>query len=207
MHASKKINQQLHTALYNKTIQIVEATGLPFFIVDKTKQAGKGFGENLADAIDSVFNRNYSAVITIGNDSPQLSTATLLDAAKKVNLQQLVLGPDRNGGIYLLGITSKLFKAKSISTIPWQTKNVFASLLQYQDSIGNDSAILPILSDFNKLSDYYFFKNILRPLHGFIKLITTIITGETIRTFLICSCIYRFRFLTIKQLRAPPFNC
>jgi len=131
----------------------------------------------------------------------------LLDAAKQVNLQQLILGPDRNGGIYLLGITSKKFKAESICTIPWQTKNVFASLLQYQGSVEYDSAMLPVLSDFNKLNDYYFLRNIIRSLHGFIKLIATIITGEAIRRFLILISIYRFRFLSIKQLRAPPSCC
>ena len=130
-----------------------------------------------------------------------------MDAANKINRQQLVLGPDRNGGVYLLGITSKNFNAKSIIAIPWQTRNVFTSLLEYKNGSASDSGILPKLSDFNKLSDYYFFKNILRSLHGFIKLITTIIAGETIRGFLILISIYGFRFLSIKQFRAPPSCC
>lgn len=193
----------MHTALYNKTIQVAEATGLPVFIVDKSTQNGNSFGEKLASAMNVVFTRNFKSVIAIGNDCPQLSTEILLKTAGELNHRDLVLGPDRNSGVYLIGISATLFDETIISTISWQTKNVFSSLLK----LSTDPTILDQLSDFNKLSDYYFFKNILDSLHGFIKLITAIISGDNVRRFSILTALYHSRKLRIQLLRAPPACC
>ncbi len=206
LHRNEKINQQLHNALYHKTIRVVEATGLPFFIADNTKNDFKSFGERLANAMDDVFLKNYDAIIAVGNDCPELSTEMLLNAAGEINHHDMVLGPDRGGGVYLLAMTIKIFCAKSIIAIPWQTKNVFAYLFNYDNCSVENPSVLPKLSDFNKLADYYFFKNIVRSLHGFIRLITAILSGAFSYIFLVLISIYRFRFLSIKQFRAPPYH-
>ncbi len=207
LHASQSINLRLHTALYNKTIQVAKATGLPVFIADKSVQTGNSFGERLAHSIDVVFRQNYSAVITIGNDCPQLSTEILLKAAGELNSRELVLGPDRNGGVYLIGISASLFNATIINAIPWQSKNVFLSLCACAENIKTDATILSTLSDFNKLSEYYFFRNILSPLHSFIKLITAIIFSGTAQSASTFSFRYNFIYFCIKQFRGPPAFC
>ena len=207
LHANRSVNHQLHLALYNKTIQVVESTGLPFFIINKSTQNGINFGEKLANAIDLVFSKNYNVVIAIGNDCPQLSADILLNAAFKMKHQQMVLGPDRNGGIYLLGITADLFNKKAISTIPWQTKNVFTSLLKYKETSLKEINVLDELSDFNKLSDYNFLQKILHSINGFIKLIATIISGIKLCRFAIYLFTYASCLLSKKQLRGPPSYC
>ncbi len=207
LHANSFVNHQLHLALYNKTIQVVESTGLPFFIIDKAKQQSDNFGENLADTIAFVFSKNYEVVIAIGNDCPQLSADTLLDAALKMKHHQMVVGPDRNGGIYLLGITANLFNRNTISAIPWQTKNVFTSLLKYKETSLKQISVLDELSDFNKLSDYNFLQKILRSINGFIALIATIISGIKLSGFAVYLSTYTSCFLSKKQLRGPPSYC
>ncbi|GAC1427150.1 MAG: hypothetical protein NVSMB67_30530 [Flavisolibacter sp.] len=207
LHLNKKINEKLHVALYHKTLNLVKATSLPFFIVDNSEYEGNNFGEKLANAMGGVFMKNYDAVIAIGNDCPQLSTEMLLKASEEIKDHDVVLGPDRNGGVYLIAMKLKVFNAKSIIAVPWRTKKVFAYLLNYENYSENNLSVLPKLSDFNKLSDYYFFKNIISTSRSFIKLITTIISGTAPYNFFKFASIYRFRVLSIKQLRAPPYSC
>ena len=207
LHPNKKVNGRLHLALHNKTIKTVQKTGLPYLLIDEHLQAGNGFGEKIANAINSVFQKNYDNVITIGNDCPQLSSQVLLDAANKMNQNQLVVGPDRNGGIYLFGISANLFDSKTFSQIPWQTGRVYDALLEYRHCISYDLCLLEKLSDFNKLSDFYFLKNIFHRINSFISLITLIITGKKKISTSILTFLYWFHFANIKQLRAPPAFC
>ena len=207
LHLNKKVNQQLHISLFHKTINVVEATRLPFFIVDKSQNEVNNFGEKLAIAMADVFKKGYDAVIAIGNDCPQLSTEMLLNAADEINHNDIVLGPDRRGGVYLIAMKLEIFNANSIIAIPWQTNKVFTYLLKYEDSAEKISSILPKLDDFNKVSDYYFLKNICSTFPGFIKLLNTIISGTQEGKYSVLSSIYRFRFLSIKQFKAPPCSC
>ena len=207
LHPNKKVNVRLHVALHNKTINTVQETGLPYFLIDEHLQAGSGFGEKIANAVNAVFQKNYDNVIAIGNDCPQLSSQVLLDAANKINQNQLVVGPDRNGGIYLFGISANLFDSKTFKEIPWQTGRVCNALLGYRDCVSYDLCLLEKLSDFNKLSDFYFLKKIFHPDNSFISLVILIITGRKKISSSILTFLYWFRFANIKQFRAPPPFC
>lgn len=185
-------------------MQAVQETGLPFFLVDEYLQEGNGFGEKFANAISSVFQKDCHNVIVIGNDCPELSSKFLLDAADKINENKLVIGPDRNGGIYLLGISAKIFDSKTFIEIPWQTGGVYNALLDYRDCVCFDLCLLEKLSDFNNLSDFHFLKKILHSANSLITLITLIITGEKKISSSILISIYWFHFSNIKRFRAPP---
>ena len=204
LHPNKKINSRLHQALHNKTIQTADSTGLPYFLIDEYLQAGNGFGEKIASAVTSVFKKKYDNVIVIGNDCPQLSSQVLLDAAGKMDQNKLVIGPDRNGGVYLFGISADLFDTKTFSKIPWQTGKVCNALLHYRNCISYNLYLLERLSDFNKLSDLYFLKKIFPIANSFISLVTFLISGKKKISLSILTFLYWFRFSNIKQFRAPP---
>ena len=207
LHPDNKINERVHKALQNKTIKIVEETGLPYFLIDENNQVGNSFGERIANAVEYVFKKKYRNVIAIGNDCPQLSSKVLLDAAEKINETKLVVGPDNNGGMYLFGISEIVFDTKAFSEIPWQSKEACNALLQYQDLVYHEICLLEKLRDFNKPNDFYFLKKASRLASRFIILLDSIITGNKKIGYSILASIYRFRFLNIKQFRAPPVSC
>lgn len=207
LHPNNKINDRVHQALQNKTIKIVEETGLPYFLIDENNQVGNSFGERIANAVGYVFKKKYRNVIAIGNDCPQLSPKVLLDAAEKINETKLVVGPDNNGGMYLFGISESVFDTKAFSEIPWQSKEACNALLQYQDLVRHEIYLLEKLCDLNKPNDFHFLKKASKLANRFIIFLDSLITGNKKIGYSILAFIYRFRFLNIKQFRAPPVSC
>lgn len=207
LHPNDKINYRVHHALQNKTIKIVEDSGLPYFLVDENSQIGNTFGERIANAVEYVFKKKYRNIIAIGNDCPQLSATVLLNAAEKIRETKLLVGPDNNGGMYLFGISENIFDAKAFSEIPWQSREACTALLQYQDLTCHEIHLLEKLSDLNKLNDFYFIKKARWFTNRFIILLASILTGNKKIGYSILVSIYRFRFLNIRQFRAPPVSC
>lgn len=85
-------------------------------------------GERIHHAIQHVQRQGYTAVLTLGTDSPSLPVAYLDQAALALSEHDLVLGPATDGGYYLIGLKSaprKLFAA-----IDWSTERVLAQTLQ-----------------------------------------------------------------------------
>jgi rSAM/selenodomain-associated transferase 1 len=70
-------------------------------------QRGGSLGDRLANAFDDAFRRRYRAVVIVGSDIPDLpshSLRTTLEALKS-GTDQVVIGPARDGGYYLVGLT------------------------------------------------------------------------------------------------------
>jgi uncharacterized protein len=147
------VNFHIHTSLLNKTIDTVQATGFPFFVIDENSQKGNGFGERFCNAIENVFDKGFNKIITIGADAPLLSHQNLLAAAHELNAGKTVLGPDVNGGIYLLGISKRNFCKTLLQTVSWNTKDVFVSLQHIFSLQHNHISLLEILHDLNSAND------------------------------------------------------
>ena len=60
--------------LNRHTIRQIEHSGLDYFHFTEKEQEGGDFGERFIHAIQSVFNKGYEYIITLGNDTPQLRT-------------------------------------------------------------------------------------------------------------------------------------
>ena len=59
-------SETLFDALNEQTIKIVEKTGLPYFHFSEKNQYGATFGERFANAIQSIYDKGFQTVITIG---------------------------------------------------------------------------------------------------------------------------------------------
>ncbi len=88
-------------------------------------QRGRSFGESLRLAVDDAFSLGYRRVVVIGNDSPEISRSYLenaFDALGSSGPRAAVLGPAKDGGYALLGLTTpcpEVFEA-----MPWGTSRV-----------------------------------------------------------------------------------
>ncbi|MDB5271252.1 MAG: hypothetical protein JWP58_4292 [Hymenobacter sp.] len=124
-----------------------QRVAVDFVCVDSTQQTGATFGERLTGAVQSVFGQGYTHLLVIGNDCPQLDERLLQRAVAAVQSTGAVLGPATDGGVYLLGISRELFEKSQWLTLPWQTRQLGAALLQQLRHQGATVGRLPPLAD------------------------------------------------------------
>lgn len=59
--------------------------------------------ENLTQGFEYIFSLGFKKVISIASDVPGLSTEIIKDSFNSLSLFDVVIGPDKSGGIYLYG--------------------------------------------------------------------------------------------------------
>lgn len=86
-------------------------------------QEGGDLGQKMMNALDEVLAQGYPNAIVIGSDCPGLDAELLEQAIHNLSSSDLVIGPAKDGGYYLIGmgkLHESLFK-----NIPWSTHQVF----------------------------------------------------------------------------------
>ncbi|MHA7058683.1 TIGR04282 family arsenosugar biosynthesis glycosyltransferase [Aquimarina sp. M1] len=146
-------NNSLQSNLTSRTITLVKKTGLDYFVYSEQQQLGTSFGERYSNAINDIYAKGYDAVITIGNDTPNLNKTRLLKAVETVQKGQSVIGPSYDGGFYLLGIHKEAFHQKEFSEFQWNTSNVRKELYSYLKSYNTSFYQLDFLYDLDHFSD------------------------------------------------------
>jgi uncharacterized protein len=129
---AKKLNRILSARLIRQTHRLATDSGLPVFFISEKQQQGGTFGERFAHAFQQVFDQGYARVIGIGNDCPALRAKDLNVAADQLNAHSMVIGPAKDGGVYLIGLQKDHFDAVSFAAIRWQTASVLEDLAQWQ---------------------------------------------------------------------------
>ena len=108
-------------------------------------------GERMARSFAAVCQPN-SAVVLIGTDCPELTTAIL---AQAFNLLQsgrdLVLGGAVDGGYYLIGMGD--YHPKLFSTIDWSTDRVLHQTVTIANRLNLSVGYLPTLTDIDRPED------------------------------------------------------
>lgn len=144
---------QLFDALTKRTLETASRTQLPYFHFSEEQQIGNTFGERFTSAIQTVFEKGYEQIITIGNDTPQLKTSHILEAEKQLNSNKLVLGPSTDGGFYLMGLHKSQFDPYDFQQLAWQTSNLSEQLLDFINQGNAEVFKLGILSDIDGQED------------------------------------------------------
>lgn len=204
--ADRKENTAVANALINQSSDFLKNSGLPVFHFHEGNQRGKSFGERFANAYQDVFDRGYSGIIAIGNDSPGIVNIDL----KKVSLDLLsgktVLGASMRGGTYLIGLTLESFEKSEFQNLPWQSGKLFSAL---SEMVGKDQSpiILETLRDINSLNDL---KNLLKD-SGFqndFKHLISFLKSLSKRFYrLINESTHDSFLLTHSRFRGPPVFC
>lgn len=117
----------------------------------KHLQDGDSLGERLVHAINESFNEGYKKVAIIGSDCPYLHSTHINKAFQELDEVDVVLGPARDGGYYLIGMNrmhEHLFYNKS-----WSSEHLFDQTLDDLIQHGLSWYELPILSDIDTLED------------------------------------------------------
>jgi glycosyltransferase A (GT-A) superfamily protein (DUF2064 family) len=120
----KRISQNFFKLLNQKTLELAKNSGVDVVWIDETQQQGTTFAERYSNAFKSLFEQGYEKVISIGNDTPNLTVNHIKKAIKLLSNQHLVFGPSKDGGVYLLGYSKSAFNEKDFKKFSWLTSKV-----------------------------------------------------------------------------------
>ena len=115
-----------------------------------TSQKGMTLGEKMSNAFDEAFD-SYKKVVIIGSDCYDLNSKLIKTAFEMLEENDLVVGPAKDGGYYLLGMREyfpQLFQDKEYST-----DKVLSDLLEEAEELELSVNKLPVLSDIDTLED------------------------------------------------------
>lgn len=146
-HGDAVANTVIASALIKHTVATVKKSGIPFFTVYSDKQQGDCFGERLVNAMQLVFDAGFSKVIAIGNDCPELSAAQLIEAGQLLEQNDVVVGPSKDGGLYLMGVNKKYFIPERFISLSWESQNMLQSLLRLLNSCNVKFRLLATKAD------------------------------------------------------------
>lgn len=145
--------EQLFDALTQTTLKKAKKTGLPVFHFSDNDQVGATFGERFTNAIVSVFDRGFSNIITIGNDTPHLKTHHLKHTAQQLAMGKTVIGPSNDGGFYLLGLQKSNFEIAEFQNLPWQRFSLYHQITSRLKEESSELIKLPVLQDLDNERD------------------------------------------------------
>ncbi len=90
------------------------------------EQQGRDLGQRLETTLDRLRAAGAVCCLAVGSDLPHLPVAALARAIRRLAAHDLVLGPTRDGGYYLIGLSRP---AALFTDIAWSTPSVYPQTL------------------------------------------------------------------------------
>ncbi len=149
-----KHKKNLSSILITDCLKKLQQTGLPVFCTNGN-QAGNSFGEKISNGLEQVFNKGFEQVVVVGNDCPELTTRLVLESVTALNNCGAVIGPDRRGGAYLIGINQNAFDKNLFAGLPWQSGGLFTGLQNLFLINKSSFTVLKTCSDINCYEDLH----------------------------------------------------
>lgn len=112
-------------------------------------QTGDVLGKRLIHAFRNAFEEDVCSVVGLGSDTLGLKKETIEKAFDTLQYDDVVIGPAKDGGYYLIGckeMTENLFEK-----IPWSTPDVLKATLGRIREGGLSHRLLPELEDLDEL--------------------------------------------------------
>jgi len=162
---------EMYRCFVQDTLKMIKKINLPFFICFHPPEAqnkfvqwlgsthqflpqtGSDLGERMKNSFTEVFTKGVQNAILMGSDSPDLPENYVNQAITTLKNKDVVLGPTRDGGYYLIGFRTTAFTPQVFDEIHWSTPLVLQETLiklqQAQRSVG----LLPVWNDIDTFSD------------------------------------------------------
>jgi rSAM/selenodomain-associated transferase 1 len=114
-------------------------------------QTNGDLGHKMKAALQEVLAKDYQKAIVIGSDCPDMNSEILQQAINQLTSHDLVLGPAKDGGYYLIGMR-KMYDTLFENT-PWSTSEVFSKTLAEAKRLGLKVSLLRELADVDVYED------------------------------------------------------
>lgn len=134
---------------YSDFIEAEDLWSVDFFY--KHLQQGNSLGERMQQAFENIFALGYSRVCIIGSDCYEMTTAIIENAFTAMEKNDAVIGPAKDGGYYLLGLTKMIpgiFENKN-----WSTATVCTDTIADFEKADIRYFYLPVLNDVDTVED------------------------------------------------------
>lgn len=149
---SRTKNNLLISLLVKHTQKVLNHSEIDVFHFNQKNQRGQTFGEKLSNAFADIFALGYENVISVGNDTPDISLINWQHCVQLLHKNKCIIGPTSKQGTYLIGLQRDAFRAAEFQNLPWQTPALLPDLLQHYLS-GEVIELLPQLHEFNSSGD------------------------------------------------------
>ncbi len=115
-----------------------------------SRQVQGNLGNRMRFAFGEAFQQGCGRVVLIGSDTPDISPNQLKHAFDTLNDHDLVLGPSKDGGYWLVGMKApnNIFRG-----ITWGTNVVLDQTLKSAEAQGLKVGLLDLLNDIDTLED------------------------------------------------------
>lgn len=117
----------------------------------KFAQCGNDLGNRMENAFKNIFDKRYENVLIVGSDCFELTSEIIEVAFSLLEKNEVVIGPAKDGGYYLLGM--KKMYSSIFQHINWSTHEVFDQTLQKIKSLDLSYDLLPVLRDVDTVDD------------------------------------------------------
>ena len=118
-----------------------------------TPQVGDNLGQRLKNAFDGAFKKQFSKVVVIGSDSPDLPAHYLTESFEALEAHDTVIGPANDGGYYLIGFSKEGFIPEVFDNISWSTDSVFEQSISILKQYRRKVYHLPLWHDVDTIED------------------------------------------------------
>jgi uncharacterized protein len=116
-------------------------------------QRGTDFAERLAHAhVDAAAAAGGLPVLQIGMDTPQVTDELIGECARELLTADAVLGPARDGGWWVLGVTDAAM-ASCLRTVPMSRSDTGALTLAALENTGATVSLVSTLADVDTIDD------------------------------------------------------
>ena len=113
-------------------------------------QGGGDLGARMSRMFGRAFERS-GRVVVIGTDTPSVTAQTVTRAIGALDSADVVLGPARDGGYYLMALREP--RPGLFAGIPWSTESVLAETLARCTALGLSVTLLEVESDIDTAED------------------------------------------------------
>lgn len=120
-------------------------------VYNKQLQSGNDLGERMHQAFAFAFFERNTQVAIIGTDCFELTSAIIMNAFAQLNNHDVVIGPAKDGGYYLLAI--KNLHQELFQNISWSTNEVLNQTLMICKRLNLTVYLLTELSDIDTEED------------------------------------------------------
>ncbi|MFP4330032.1 MAG: TIGR04283 family arsenosugar biosynthesis glycosyltransferase [Spirochaetaceae bacterium] len=116
-------------------------------------QRGESLGERMQEAIGELHREGYGRVVLTGTDLPDLTPEVIEAAWAALEAGEVVLGPNPDGGYYLIGFRAGCLDATVFAVDRWGDESVYERTLSRIETAALKLRLLPPAGDIDTLED------------------------------------------------------
>ena len=119
-------------------------------------QKGNNVGERMQRAFEHAFESGATSAVIIGTDIPDLTARIVKDAFKVLKQKDMVLGPAKDGGYYLIGFPKTAFFLAAgdlFAGIKWGESDVLKKTINTATDLGIRYSLVDELKDVDRPED------------------------------------------------------